>query len=172
MIGACADIGLRVLINSERVGGLGSRPDDVLILGDCDTGVRKLAEALGWLEELEAAWAKTQPEPPTPKVTEPLKDKDERLVDEVEKLTADIDASLKISQEHEDFVRKQLAKGHEKSTPEESDEAKISLGDTPEVADRPEDIPKEPNDAQQKESETDKVAPESGDSVAATLQKN
>lgn len=46
----------RVLFNLERVGSLGSRPDDVLVLGDCDSGVRKLADELGWGGELDAIW--------------------------------------------------------------------------------------------------------------------
>lgn len=46
----------RVLFNLERVGSLGTRPDDVLVLGDCDSGVRKLADELGWRDELEAKW--------------------------------------------------------------------------------------------------------------------
>lgn len=46
----------RVLFNLERVGSLGTRPDDVLVLGDCDSGVRKLADELGWRDELEAEW--------------------------------------------------------------------------------------------------------------------
>ncbi|OTA62613.1 NAD-dependent deacetylase sirtuin-2 [Hypoxylon sp. EC38] len=46
----------RVLFNLERVGDLGTRPDDVLCLGDCDSGVRKLADELGWRDELEATW--------------------------------------------------------------------------------------------------------------------
>ncbi|KAK3044496.1 hypothetical protein LTS18_001140, partial [Coniosporium uncinatum] len=43
----------RLLINKERVGGIGSRPDDVLFLDECDKGVRELAKACGWSEELE-----------------------------------------------------------------------------------------------------------------------
>lgn len=46
----------RVLFNLERVGSMGSRPDDVLVLGDCDSGVRKLADELGWAGELDATW--------------------------------------------------------------------------------------------------------------------
>lgn len=46
----------RVLFNLERVGGLGYRPDDVLCLGGCDSGVRALAAELGWAEELEEMW--------------------------------------------------------------------------------------------------------------------
>ncbi|CAK7202934.1 Sir2 histone deacetylase Hst2 [Sporothrix eucalyptigena] len=46
----------RVLFNREVVGDLGSRADDVLALGSCDAGIRKLADALGWREELETLW--------------------------------------------------------------------------------------------------------------------
>lgn len=49
----------RVLFNRERVGAMGSRGDDVLELGPCDTGIQKLAEELGWLDELNALWEKT-----------------------------------------------------------------------------------------------------------------
>lgn len=46
----------RVLFNKERVGTLGHRADDVICLGDCDSGVRKLADKLGWRDELERLW--------------------------------------------------------------------------------------------------------------------
>ncbi|KAM7201929.1 DHS-like NAD/FAD-binding domain containing protein [Naviculisporaceae sp. PSN 640] len=46
----------RLLINRDQVGSFGSRSDDVIWLGDCDESVRKLAEELGWLEELEKDW--------------------------------------------------------------------------------------------------------------------
>ncbi|KAI1779227.1 NAD-dependent deacetylase sirtuin-2 [Hypoxylon cercidicola] len=46
----------RVLFNLERVGDMGTRADDVLVLGDCDSGIRKLADELGWRDELEALW--------------------------------------------------------------------------------------------------------------------
>lgn len=46
----------RVLINMERVGEIGSRRDDVVWLGECDDGVRELAERLGWWGELESLW--------------------------------------------------------------------------------------------------------------------
>ncbi|KAK3363252.1 DHS-like NAD/FAD-binding domain-containing protein [Lasiosphaeria hispida] len=46
----------RVLFNMERVGSLGTQADDVLALGDCDAGVRELADLLGWREDLEAEW--------------------------------------------------------------------------------------------------------------------
>lgn len=46
----------RVLFNIERVGDMGTRADDVLCLGDCDSGVRRLADALGWRDDLETLW--------------------------------------------------------------------------------------------------------------------
>lgn len=93
----------RVLINMERVGGLGSRPDDVLCLGDCDEGVRKFAEALGWLDELEALWAETELEPsPTEQQKDeaPPKTEDEQLQERLDRLTEEVDQTLKISNTH------------------------------------------------------------------------
>jgi NAD-dependent histone deacetylase SIR2 len=45
----------RVLINIERVGDIGSRKGDVVLLGKCDEIVREL----GWGDELEEMWAVT-----------------------------------------------------------------------------------------------------------------
>ena len=91
----------RVLINLERVGSLGSRADDVLLLGDCDDGVRELADALGWREELEEHWQKTRPAQTKRKEqNESPKTKDENFEDELERLTLDIDKSLSLSRDH------------------------------------------------------------------------
>ncbi|EYE93876.1 SIR2 family NAD-dependent protein deacylase [Aspergillus ruber CBS 135680] len=99
----------RVLINLERVGGMGSRPDDVLILGDCDAGVRKLAAALGWLEDLEALWEETNPDKDARDAEmAPLQTKDERLHDEVERLTSEVDRTLGLSGAYEQKVRGHL----------------------------------------------------------------
>ncbi|KAF5013667.1 hypothetical protein FDECE_359 [Fusarium decemcellulare] len=46
----------RVLFNMEKVGMLGGRSDDVIELGACDDGIRKLADELGWRDELEKFW--------------------------------------------------------------------------------------------------------------------
>ncbi|ETS78414.1 NAD-dependent protein deacetylase hst2-1 [Pestalotiopsis fici W106-1] len=46
----------RVLFNKERVGDMGTRADDVICLSDCDSGIRQLAEELGWAEELSSMW--------------------------------------------------------------------------------------------------------------------
>ena len=107
--GFCAQGTPRVLINLERVGGLGSRPDDVLLLGDCDAGVRKLAAAFGWLEELEALWETTNPDKEAREAEmAPLPTKDERLQDEVERLTSEVDRTLGISGAYQHKVRDNL----------------------------------------------------------------
>ena len=104
----CSEGCPRVLINKERVGGLGSRPDDVLLLGDCDTGVRRLAKACGWEEELEKLWAATAPKNmgDLGREEEP-KTEEEKLQDEVDKLTKEIDHTLDISKRHTETVQKE-----------------------------------------------------------------
>lgn len=99
----------RLLINQERVGGLGSRPDDVLVLGDCDEGVRKLVDALGWREELETEWKNTNPDHgKLKKQNSTPRTKDQKLEDEVEKLTRDIDKTLKVSEDHAKVLKDYL----------------------------------------------------------------
>ncbi|KAJ3794750.1 NAD-dependent deacetylase sirtuin-2 [Lentinula aff. detonsa] len=49
----------RVLINIDSVGDIGSRPDDVVLLGKCDEVIRELCEDLGWEEELMKLWEET-----------------------------------------------------------------------------------------------------------------
>jgi NAD+-dependent protein deacetylase SIR2 len=105
---ACRQRTPRLLINSEQVGHLGSRADDVLLLEDCDSGVKKLAEACGWLEELENLWAKTangrvQGEKKK-KVEKPKKNRDERLADEIDQLTQEVEKSLKLHQEQHEWL--------------------------------------------------------------------
>lgn len=104
----------RVLINLERVGSLGSRTDDVLLLGDCDDGVCKLADACGWLDELIELWesvggevSDSHPARNAQGLRENhSKSKDEVVVDEINKLTSEIDKSLKISEAHEQDSRR------------------------------------------------------------------
>lgn len=106
----------RVLINLERVGGIGSRRDDVLMLDDCDSGVRRLAKYLGWLEDLEELWAKTDPDREVDKGKRKQKqdaydgpmDMDEILRAQVESLTRDVEKSLKLAGSHMNTVSHQL----------------------------------------------------------------
>lgn len=105
----CSENVPRLLLNSERVGDLGCRADDVLLLGHCDDGVRKLASALGWEAELETLWSSTNPanggmkHPPIER-----KSKDEALEDEIASLTDQVDKSLKLASDHASKIRNQL----------------------------------------------------------------
>lgn len=100
--GYCAEGVPRVLLNSERVGGLGSRADDVLLLGDCDEIVRKLASALGWLEELEAMLDTYNPYHSTQPQSDGLQDGTlgDTLDDEIDRITREVDSALRISSQH------------------------------------------------------------------------
>jgi NAD-dependent histone deacetylase SIR2 len=108
--GFCQDRTPRLLINSEQVGDMGSRADDVLLLEDCDAGVRRLAEACGWLEELEALWAETaRPEDPAPEKTDkPKKNRDELLQDEIDKLTKDVENTLNMGKSQHEWLEKHV----------------------------------------------------------------
>ena len=111
--GFCAEGVPRLLINNERVGSIGTRPDDVLLLGDCDEGVRKLAAALGWLDELETLWHATKPDIDTKEdVSKEEQDADEALEEEINKLTAEVDSSLRLSSDHTKWLREHLAEKH------------------------------------------------------------
>jgi len=112
--GFCAEGTPRLLINLESVGDIGSRADDVLLLGDCDAGVRKLATALGWLDELEALWEETSPNKnqEEQQQSQSTKTKDEVLEDEIENLTAEVNHSLKLSNDHHSWLKKHLTDKH------------------------------------------------------------
>lgn len=112
--GSCSENVPRLLINSERVGDLGCRADDVLLLGDCDDGVRKLASALGWKEELETLWNKTKPSKDSAKPIIGEKTKDEALEDDIALLTNEVDKSLKLASDHSCEVRDRLLNKEEK----------------------------------------------------------
>ena len=109
----CSEGVPRVLINKEVVGGFGSRADDVVLLGNCDDGVRRLASALGWLDELEELWSSTKPvaykDNDQPQKT---KTADEVLEDEITKLTADVEQSLKLSKDHMGWLKIHLEEKH------------------------------------------------------------
>lgn len=143
--GSCADGTPRLLINQERVGGLGTRSDDVLLLGDCDQGVRKLAKAVGWEDELEELWAKTDPgfvETGSTKSKAPVeeakkKTRDEEVSDEVDKLTREIDETLNLSKWHEDKVRRDHLS---ETKPKEPTKDEKTLGYEESDTDKPEDL--------------------------------
>ncbi|KAL9593268.1 MAG: hypothetical protein Q9219_007621 [cf. Caloplaca sp. 3 TL-2023] len=98
--GFCREGVPRLLVNLESAGGLGSRADDVLLLGDCDAGVRELANALGWLTELEALFETYNPAHPIQQRANPQNLHDDDIENELAKITKEVDRTLRISSEH------------------------------------------------------------------------
>jgi hypothetical protein len=94
----------RVLINLDRVGGIGSGKNDLVLLGKCDDIIRDLAKELGWEDELDKAWAATaaslENDEATPST--PTKRKDQTdgtdLASEVEKIVEKLEGALTISE--------------------------------------------------------------------------
>lgn len=124
----------RLLINKEQVGDLGSRADDVLMLEDCDSGVRKLAEACGWLEELEGLWATTARDDDfTPPVTREKKGRDEQLQEEVDRITKEVEENLKLGKAQHQWLENHLDKKIARNESLVQDEAPSNgLGDAQE----------------------------------------
>src|SRR4051812_25088410 len=106
----------RLLFNLEPVGDFGSRPDDVIVLGDCDSGVRKLADILGWRDELEALWEEVGSDAKV-KEAEKLQQKreamsrDEKLAADYEEINGESEATLKSSKDHMERIKNMLDKG-------------------------------------------------------------
>ncbi|KAK3372366.1 SIR2 family histone deacetylase, partial [Podospora didyma] len=86
----------RVLFNMERVGTLGSQADDVLVLGDCDTGVRKLADELGWRDELEEKWRALVGHKEAKRQLQGMKKRIEGIQDEVSRLADEVEEVLRL----------------------------------------------------------------------------
>ncbi|KAF8247625.1 NAD-dependent deacetylase sirtuin-2 [Wilcoxina mikolae CBS 423.85] len=110
----------RVLLNMEKVGEIGSRREDVVWLGECDDGVRELAEELGWWEEMEEIWKglRGDVDLAQPALSE------ETLEEQVNKLTGEVERSLKVAEEYKKRVVSGLPS---KSTESDGDEDKGGL---------------------------------------------
>ncbi|TGZ78634.1 SIR2 family histone deacetylase [Ascodesmis nigricans] len=96
----------RVLLNMNKVGEFGSRLEDVVWLGECDDGVRELAEHLGWWEELESEWKRLRGWKEEKEVETKLDD--EVLEKEVEKLTSEVEKSLQLVGNYKELVEGNL----------------------------------------------------------------
>ena len=132
----------RVLINLEEAGDLGTRQDDVLLLGKCDDIIKELAKELGWLNELKDAWAETrtsldspppedeeseeEPESQTDKAEETV---EEKLQRDIAWLTHSVDVTLKVTDDLKKRVEKEteeevVKQGSRLSPVEEGDAGK------------------------------------------------
>lgn len=101
----------RALVNREKVGSIGGRPGDVCILGECDDGVRRLADALGWREELETLWREVGggSKDGEDDAASSSSSKVEISLDmEMAKLPGKMDRGLKISTGHRNFLERHL----------------------------------------------------------------
>lgn len=125
----------RILINMDKAGDIGSRPDDVLLLGKSDEIIMKLCEALGqdWVDELNDMWKETEKyarkeEEEEPKSVEAFT-RDEKVLaesetlrDEVDKLTKEVEKALRIGKvptDDNDAGAHEDAKGGKDSSPPE-----------------------------------------------------
>ncbi|KAK1985382.1 Sir2 family protein [Colletotrichum cereale] len=87
----------RLLLNRERVGQMGRRADDVVELGACDAGVRKLATLLSWGDELEDLWRGIVGEKEAARQLASAANEGEvDLEEEIRRVTEGVDAALKL----------------------------------------------------------------------------
>ncbi|KAK4145004.1 NAD-dependent protein deacetylase hst2-1 [Dichotomopilus funicola] len=89
----------RVLFNLERVGSFGTQADDVMVLGDCDGGVRRLADELGWRDELEKTWRELVGDEEAERQLQGAAKRVAKRQDEVSKLADEVDQALHIGDE-------------------------------------------------------------------------
>jgi NAD+-dependent protein deacetylase SIR2 len=81
----------RVLINLDKVGGMGSGKNDLVLLGKCDDIIRDLAKELGWEEELDKEWVATAESLDTHEATPQASTKAKDLADDGTKLDREIE---------------------------------------------------------------------------------
>ncbi|RKF64589.1 NAD-dependent protein deacetylase hst2-1 [Erysiphe neolycopersici] len=109
-----AEVGIpRLLVNNEIAGDFGSRPEDVIVLGDCDEGILKFAEALGWKLDLEQLLLEINQKYKLKEAANSPQNhiemtSDEKLESDILKLTVEVDKSLKVSREFIDKITQQL----------------------------------------------------------------
>lgn len=121
----------RVLFNMERVGSLGTRPDDVLALGDCDANVCTLADELGWLEELHQLWKETVGEAETKRQLKSVRDRKEKMLGDMEELTDRIGAGLTLD-DVDGNEESELSKRVGDSSVDQEDTSSGIISDNPE----------------------------------------
>ncbi|KAM6482791.1 DHS-like NAD/FAD-binding domain-containing protein [Trichoderma sp. SZMC 28011] len=121
----------RVLFNMEKVGSLGSRLDDVLELGACDDGIRKLAQLLGWTDELDDTWRNIVGNEEAERQLRSQTARDEEIEDELQKLTGEIETVLKLEEEEEKKEEVEEKKEEVEEKKEEVEEKSQKADDAP-----------------------------------------
>lgn len=87
----------------ETAGGIGTRRDDVVMLGTCDNGVRRLARELGWEVELENLYKEIHgPEEKEEAMSDAM------IEDEIKRLTEELDKELRIAEDYKGLVEGKL----------------------------------------------------------------
>ncbi|KAM5348888.1 hypothetical protein ACJ41O_008711 [Fusarium nematophilum] len=133
----------RVLFNMERVGMLGNRSDDVIELGACDDGIRRLADELGWRDELERLWRDIVGDEEADRQLSGRPE--EEVEDEVEKLAAEIKAVV-IDDDKDDAKEEEEAPLDKTTKEEKGDKPK---DETPDEEAASTKTPAEPKEVQQ-----------------------
>ncbi|KAF2966933.1 hypothetical protein GQX73_g6665 [Xylaria multiplex] len=116
----------RLLFNMERVGDFGTRADDVLYLGECDDGIRKLVDELGWGDELEKMWVELVGKQEAER--QRSRERHEEVYDELDELVQDVEQKLELSEDHDDHYSNAIANAvpQEKEDGERSTKAPTS----------------------------------------------
>ena len=139
----------RVLFNLEPAGDLGSRADDVMELGSCDDGVRKLADELGWRDELETLWRGVVGDEEAERQL--ARQPEREIEDEVKKLAEEVDNVLTFHDDDDEFADRDINNGsvtrgvadeedqdHPQSQADADRDAQHGGGSSPYRFDRPE----------------------------------
>lgn len=129
----------RVLINLERVGDIGRRRNDLVLLGKCDEVVSLLCKKLGWEEELLKLWEET--ESVVMAKNDKSSDKESTaelgIEAEVEALTSAVEQSLALSDP--DSTKKDVLAAHISKKAEQITE-KSSLADKLQIPEKPSSV--------------------------------
>ncbi|KAH6885320.1 DHS-like NAD/FAD-binding domain-containing protein [Thelonectria olida] len=125
----------RVLFNMEQVGEIGHRSDDVLELGSCDDGIRKLADELGWRDELEKLWREVVGDKEADRQLGGQAEAQEKLEEDLEKLVAEVEAVV-IKDDNDDNDAKPVSnnpedKGSKTATPVSTEMGRDATHDEP-----------------------------------------
>jgi NAD+-dependent protein deacetylase SIR2 len=91
----------RVLFNMDPVGDFGERGDDVLCLGSCDAGIRKLADELGWRDELEKLWVDKVGEEEAARQRARNEQEREEALHTLDELAQDMEQKLELSEDQD-----------------------------------------------------------------------